>query len=72
MSIQGPMEKYMHALGPAVARFEEEMQDIDLRDINNGRAYVRGLQEIQLHNWAAGMASGKRNGLLKKIMEEVR
>ena len=72
MSTQGPMEKYMHALGPAIAAFEEEMQDVDFRDLESGRRYIRGLQELQLHNWAAGMAAGKRHGLLKKIMEEVR
>lgn len=72
MNPSGPMDKYLNALGPALATFEAAMQDVDLNNPDSARTYARGMQELQLHNWAAGMAATKRHGLLKKVMEECR
>ena len=72
MSMKTPMDKFIDGLGPAQSRFEQVTHELNMLNIDDSRIYAKGMQELQMHNWAAGLASGKRNGLLKKIMEEVK
>lgn len=74
-NVKLPMDKFLEQYGPALAAFDHQSKQLTPATINTPdgmRHYVARAQALQIHNWAAGLASGKRHGFLKKVIEEVR
>lgn len=70
-----PMEKFIEQYGPALAAFDRQSAQMNpamMMTPDGMRHMVARTQALQVHNWAAGLAAGKRHGFLKKVIEEMR
>jgi len=73
MSITNPMDRFVTGLGPASQQFEDATDDTDiLYDPVDSLEYLKGLQELQMANWAAGMGLKSKHSFLKKVITEIR
>ena len=73
--VKPPLDKFIEQYGPALAQFDRQSAKLTpamLASPGGAQYVVARSQALQLHNWAAGLAAGKRHGFLKKIIDEVR
>ncbi|MBV6322449.1 type III secretion protein HrpF [Duganella violaceipulchra] len=72
MNSNNPMDRFVSALGSNMRQFDEMVADLQPVNPDDAQTYLLALQEMQMTNWAAGVATTRRHGLLKKIMAEIR
>lgn len=70
-----PMDMFIERYGPALAAFDRQSAQLTptMAMSPRGMEYMAArAHALQMHNWAAGLAAGKRHGFLKKVIDEVR
>jgi hypothetical protein len=70
--MSSPMNRFVERLGAFTARAREVVDNADFTDSDSATEYLQALQEVQMMNWATESSLKSRNGLLKKIMTELR
>lgn len=71
MNSNNPMDRFVTGFGPTLKQFHDSTDDMELADPNDRVEYLQALQEMQMTNWATGIAVTRRHGLLKKILTEI-
>ena len=72
MSSSKPMNRFVEGLGSFTAQAGDVVENADFTDPDSATEYLQALQEVQMMNWATDSSLKSRNGLLKKIMTEIR
>lgn len=70
-----PMDTFIERYGPALAAFDHQSAQLTpamMTSLEGAQFMAMRAQALQVHNWAAGLAAGKRHGFLKKVIDEVR
>ncbi len=69
------MDKFIRQYGPVLEEYDQQLSKVSPWTMGSPKGsmdLILRTQALQMHNWAAEIATTKRHGFLKKIIEEIR